>query len=283
MDAIIDVGSNSVRLCYILGEVNPKTPNTTFLSENLAINGYLSREAIDRTAIAVSSFYDQAKQKCDNVYIFATEAVRSATNGNEFCDKVYSLTGKRVHVISGNEEALCGFVGSTSGKGGCVIDVGGASIEMIEGKDKIDFCKSIPYGVRRAFDTCGFDQNKTHAFYKQALVAFEKANLPVLGIGGTATSLSALNNKFNVYDAIKNHGSILTISDLEKLEEYIYSFDSHIALANAEPVLDEKRALVLGTGCIAFIEILKRLKCDSLTVSEADNAEGYYKLFVKKN
>ena len=280
MDAVIDIGSNSVRLCFIVGDVSPKTPNTTFLAEGLAQNGVLLESAIERTAQAVAQFCQMA-QLADNVYVFATEAVRSASNGNVLCERIFALTGKKVHVINGEEEAKCGFMGATSGRGGCVVDLGGASIEMIEGSQEITYCKSIPFGVRKAFDTCSFDRQATHEYYASALKNFPKANLPVIGIGGTIVTLSALKNEFKVYDTIKNHGTILTLEDLKKLEDEIYSYSSYKELALSSPILDEKRALVLGTGCIAFVELLSHLGKDSLVVSEADNCEGYYKVFVK--
>ena len=64
MDAVIDIGSNSVRLCFMKNNgVNPKSVSTTFLSENLAITGFLTDEAIERTANAIIDYVNTAKNE----------------------------------------------------------------------------------------------------------------------------------------------------------------------------------------------------------------------------
>ena len=67
MDAVIDIGSNSVRLAFMKGDVNPKKINTTFLAEGLASSGFLSMPAIERTANAVHAFYQTAK-RCEPIW-----------------------------------------------------------------------------------------------------------------------------------------------------------------------------------------------------------------------
>ena len=58
MIAVIDIGSNSVRLFLDRGlPVNPKKLNTTQLSEGLATLGRLNRDAMVRTADAVADFF----------------------------------------------------------------------------------------------------------------------------------------------------------------------------------------------------------------------------------
>ena len=53
--AVIDVGSNSVRLMLVAdGKVLYKSVNTTRLGEGLAERPVLTKEAIERTALAVA-------------------------------------------------------------------------------------------------------------------------------------------------------------------------------------------------------------------------------------
>jgi exopolyphosphatase/guanosine-5'-triphosphate,3'-diphosphate pyrophosphatase len=40
-----------------------------------------------------------------NVKAMATSAVRNASNGQEFCEKIVEATGISIQVISGDEEA----------------------------------------------------------------------------------------------------------------------------------------------------------------------------------
>ncbi|MFQ9738504.1 MAG: hypothetical protein ACLR06_12770 [Christensenellaceae bacterium] len=59
--AVIDIGSNSVRLMMMAdGKVLYKTLDTTRLGEGLASSSLLKREAVERTAAAVAAFYARA-------------------------------------------------------------------------------------------------------------------------------------------------------------------------------------------------------------------------------
>ena len=131
--AVIDVGSNSVRLMFVAdGKVLYKALNTTRLGEGLATSAMLKEEAIARSVNAVVAFHDKAKAEgAESVYAFATAAVRSATNGQTFIDGVRALRPLQVEIISGEEEAEIGILGALGYEDGGVIDVGGASTEIV--------------------------------------------------------------------------------------------------------------------------------------------------------
>ena len=281
MDAVIDIGSNSVRLCFMGNRaVNPKKVSTTFLSENLAITGSLLLEAIKRTTDAVISFVNEAKSRgADRIFIFGTEAMRSGKNAYVVSEIVQSVTGISIDVISGHEEALCGFVGANmQGEKVCVIDIGGASIELVQGQNEIEDGLSLPIGVMRVKDICKNDREKTHEYYREQVKKYPRFTYKAVGIGGTATSLSAMVKRMQTYDATLNHGSVITLEQLIALEEEIYACKDSEEIASAFPSIGEKRARVIGVGCIALIEILKYLGKTEFTVSEHDNIEGYYAL-----
>ena len=105
--AVIDIGSNSVRLMFVAdGKVLYKTLNTTRLGEGLAVSPYLREEAMARTALAVADFFYRAKDEgAEIVYAFATAAVRSAKNGADFVSLVKEKCGLSVEVVSGETEA----------------------------------------------------------------------------------------------------------------------------------------------------------------------------------
>ena len=90
MQAIIDIGSTSVRLCFCDLEkaVNEKQVETTRLAENQTADGGLWRPALIRTAEAVEKFVSVARSSGFEPEIFATEAVRSASNRDEFLQAV---------------------------------------------------------------------------------------------------------------------------------------------------------------------------------------------------
>lgn len=281
MDAVIDIGSNSVRLCLMQDrKVNPKKVETTFLSERLALTGSLLPEAIERTANAVIAFVHEARNSgADRIFIFGTEAMRSGKNAYVVTQTVQNATGITIDVISGSDEALCGFAGANpKGENVCVIDIGGASIEIVQGKKQIENGISLPIGVMRVKDICSNDREKTHAYYREQVKKYPQFTSKAIGIGGTATSLSAMVKGMQTYDATLNHGSVITLAQLKELEEGIYACTSSEEIAKKYPSVGEKRARVIGVGCIALIEILEYLNKTEFTVSEHDNIEGYYVL-----
>ena len=91
--AVIDIGSNSVRLMFVAdGKVLYKRLSTTSLGEGLASSSYLKTEAIERSALAVKEFFEAAKlEGAEKVFAFATAAVRSAVNGKDFVSRVKEL------------------------------------------------------------------------------------------------------------------------------------------------------------------------------------------------
>ena len=93
--AVIDIGSNSVRLMFVAdGKVLYKTLETTRLGEGLANSSVLKAEAIDRSAQAVVTFYSRAKKEgASPVFAFATAAVRTAENREVFLEKVKGHSG----------------------------------------------------------------------------------------------------------------------------------------------------------------------------------------------
>ena len=76
------------------------------------MSGRLGEENMFVTAKAAADFADEAKAAgCEEIYAFATEAVRSAANRREFVTMLekYGLT---VDIVDGNDEATLGFSGA---------------------------------------------------------------------------------------------------------------------------------------------------------------------------
>ena len=279
MDAIIDVGSNSVRLMFTSNKpVCKKATNSTRLADGLSFSGSLSDDAMDRTEKAIVEFVREAKEKnAENIYIFATEAVRSAKNGKEFALRIEKATGIKVDIVSGETEAKLGLLGAIDSFSGeiTVIDIGGASVEIVKGdENRVYYAKSAPLGAVRLQNTLSGEEN---------IEKFVRSALPVYGIvsgnegvviGGTATSLASMDLRQKVYDETQTHGHVLTLSALRSLKKEIFASAD---LQKDFPTLSLNRAKVIGHGIITLICIMEYLGLDYVTVSERDNCEGYYK------
>ena len=145
---IIDIGSNSVRLMITDGCKSDKMSVTTRLAEGMK-DGFLSAAAITRTADAVAFLKGAAAVRgVKEIYAFATAAVRKAKNGDVFCKTVYDLCGIKIDVISGKSEAEIGYRGALGNKDGGLIDVGGASSEVMVSKGgEIQYVYSLDIGA----------------------------------------------------------------------------------------------------------------------------------------
>ena len=169
--AVIDIGSNSVRLMMTEnGKKLYKLVEITRLSLGMSEDGRISDTSAERTVTAVLHFYEKAKADgADKIYAFATACCRNASNGNEFVDKIYSLCGLRVEIIDGETEAKIGFLGACGNSGG-VIDIGGASTEIIVKTDgETKYAKSVNIGVVRLFEWANNDRLKTELKVKEQI------------------------------------------------------------------------------------------------------------------
>jgi exopolyphosphatase/guanosine-5'-triphosphate,3'-diphosphate pyrophosphatase len=276
--AVIDIGSNSVRLMTIAnGKVLYKTIKTTRLGEGLAFSSKLKDEAIDRTVLAIKAFAERAiSEGAQNIYAYATAAVRSAQNGSEFVGKVKEECGVAVEIISGTEEAQIGLLGAIGKKDGAIIDIGGASTELIEQKNgKIVYEKSLNIGVVRIKDICGRDREKTRELALKTVKEYGLNSIAgrVYAIGGTATTLGALALGMERYDGNVVTGARLKKMDVLALADKLFSMS--VEEIKKLPCVDELRADVLAGGVEWLYVIMEYLKIPEIIISDGDNLEGY--------
>lgn len=275
--AAIDTGSNSVRLLmWADGRSLYKKIETTRLAEGLSATGRLSDAAMRRTASAIAAFFEEAARGgADKIYVFATAAARRAQNGGEFVRMVKNAYGIDVDVISGEEEAEIGILGALGGADGGVIDVGGASSEVIVRKNgKTVYEKSLDLGAVRVTELCGGDRAKTETLIRKRLPFYgqiPKAHMTA--IGGTVTSVVALEKRLTIYDPAKVHGSVLSLETLQKWAGALLGMTQEERLAL--PGMDPRRADILGGGAMLLALIAEYAGVRSVTVSESDNLEGY--------
>ncbi len=276
--AVIDVGSNSVRLMFVAdGKVLYKALNTTRLGEGLAEKPLLKPEAIERSAVAVCDFYNKAVQEgAEKVLCFATAAVRSAENRQVFLDKVYALCGLKIEVISGEEEAEIGILGALGNRDGGVIDIGGASTEIVVKKDgSLIYKKSVNIGVVRLKDMCGRDKTLLEKVSAEASAQYGEIPLgdTIYGIGGTATTLAAQVIGLETYSSEKITGAVVTAEEMQAMADKLLSMSvEEISLL---PCMPKGRADVLTGGAVLFTVLMKKLGFKRLIVSDRDNLEGY--------
>lgn len=283
--AVIDIGSNSVRLMLHDGNESVyKTGEVTQLSQDLAYNNTLRQDAIERTAIKVVEFVGKARQYNPKaIYIFATEAVRSAKNAVDFTERIYGLTGLRVHILTTAEEAALAFSGAVgfNKKRVGVIDIGGASVEIAYGiKGVIEYSKSCPVGTVRLKDS-RIDTLDVYKFLSGVLTFFGSVECSSFyAVGGTALSLAAISREQSEFDLFAIENTSLSIAFVKKIADKMLAMTPD-QIFEAYPVVGSKRASVIKYGAALMYSAMEHLEIKNITVTTKDNLEGYLEQFSK--
>lgn len=157
--AIIDIGSNSVRLVVFSGP--RRNPALIFnekvmagLGRSLADNGAIDEPSMSRAILALERFRIVAREMdVDEIVCVATAAVRDASNGEEFTRKVEAL-GLDITILSGDDEARTagmGVISAIPDADGIVGDLGGGSLDLARvAGGEVQETATLPLGVLRA-------------------------------------------------------------------------------------------------------------------------------------
>src|SRR5271166_6040299 len=156
--AIVDIGSNSVRL--MVYDQLGRAPMPRFnekslcrLAEGLAETGAIAPDGFRRTVEASRRFRAIADAMgVTRIDAMATEAMRRASNGPKLAAAIAAQSGLEVRILSGAEEARFSALGVISGffrPVGSVGDMGGGSLEVAEAIDDHvgDRWVSLPLGA----------------------------------------------------------------------------------------------------------------------------------------
>lgn len=139
--AVIDIGSNSIRLVVYKG---PRRAPLPILDEKVVCGlgrgmdeeGRMSARSVDLALRTVSRFVEIARSmRVSGIKAVATAAVRNAANGSDFKKIVERECGISLRVLSGMEEAKLSALGTLCAipdADGVMGDIGGGSLELVE-------------------------------------------------------------------------------------------------------------------------------------------------------
>lgn len=162
--AIIDLGTNTFNL-LVVDWVNDtsKRIHSSKISVRLGEGGFAEKkikpEAFNRGILAFGEHLSQAQALgVEQVYAFATSAVRSAENGKEFAKTILQKYKVKIDIINGDREAELIYRGvADSGvltdEPALIMDIGGGSTEFIIGTStEILWKESFPLGAARILE-----------------------------------------------------------------------------------------------------------------------------------
>ncbi len=245
--ATIDIGSNAARLLIVDAVVNKQRvaefDKVDFLRLPLRLgfnvfeNGEISPAKAEKVVIAMQvfkgllNFYDVKHLKA-----CATSAMRDAKNSNEVVKQVERQTGIKIHIISGDEEAVLineNHIAENMDREHAYlyVNVGGGSTDIIFYADgKMRYKKSIDIGSIRILKNQVTDSHWNNL--KAELKANVKSNLPVvaIGSGGNINKIFSLSKKKEgkslSLDLLKKYCADFTcLSTHERMHEYKLSED----------------------------------------------------------
>ncbi len=294
--AAIDIGTISTRL--LIGDV--KKDRLTPLHQELYITRIgkdvnqtkkLNSDRMEDTIEVLERYRELCDQQgAEEIFAVGTSAIRETKNGLLFKEKVLKKTGIDFRIIEGLEEAELTFLGASkafmSGKDPViVIDVGGGSTEIIGGIQKsIRFLKSFDAGAVRmtekhiSTDPVSSDEYRRlcqdiHENMKLAVEDLNSEEYPLaLGVGGTATTLAAVDLQLKEYDPKRVHGHSLSTESISKLIDDFRGMttDQKKRLAGLQP----KRADLVLAGAVILFQLLEYGKWQDICISEADILHG---------
>ena len=202
--AIIDIGSNSVRL--VVYSSATRIPSVIFnekvlagLGRGVGETGAIAPDAGKRALAAIERFRLLTGQmKVVRTRTVATAAVREASNGAEFLDRVRRL-GFEPRILSGEEEgkrAGQGVLSAIPDADGILGDLGGGSLELVEvSGGRVRRAASLPLGVLRldALVEKGSFAKKVAKAVAGAGLAGACAGRPFYMVGGSWRALAQLD------------------------------------------------------------------------------------------
>ena len=282
MKSAIDIGSNSLRL-LVLDEKNGKPAvirqevEETRLGEGFQ-EGRLLDASVERTLAVMEQWKKElVTAGMEHTAIFATSAVRDASNREEFALLVKNRTGEDLRILSGEEEAWYSFSGAVGGfdfpKEQCLlIDIGGGSTELAGFERGRLKGISMPMGaVRWQVTDARREEVKRMMATSITLRRYDDIRY-FIGVGGTITTVGAVLHQVENYTREAVHGLTLDYRTLTDLKRRLASMtlEERRAVSGMPPA----RAEIIRYG-MEILEILfEILQIPSLYISDWGILDG---------
>lgn len=304
--AALDLGTNNCRLLIARPiwegfRVVDAFSRIVRLGEGLGRSGRLSEEAISRAIEALKICRDKIESRgVVGSRLIATEACRSAGNGDEFRERVREEAGLELEIIDRATEARLAAVGCSplvdpASEGVVLFDIGGGSSELVwldkprggfASEPRIRAWISLPLGVVTLAERHGgveVDGNVFEAMVSEVEgqledfphrdeMASASCRLHMLGTSGTVTTLAGVHMGLPRYERRRVDGTWLSDDDVSNVVTRLraMSYDERVA----NPCIGRERADLVLAGC-AILEAFRRaFPCARLRVADRGLREG---------
>jgi exopolyphosphatase / guanosine-5'-triphosphate,3'-diphosphate pyrophosphatase len=284
--AVIDVGTNSV--LFLLAEragsgVAPvrQELRTTRLGRKLAAEGRIGSGDIEQTAAVLVEWKQLAGALgAERLVCVGTQVFRAASNRRDALESLFRDSGLRIEVLPEQDEAAWSYIGAVQGlpEAGrsVVMDIGGGSTEWASGNGlEIDAGRSVPVGavtltekhVRNDPPTRG-EMEAMRAEIRSAFLSdipLQNPSVPFVCVGGTATTLAALELGLERYDAGRVDGTVL---DRRTVGAWFSKLGALPCEARKKEVrIDPDRADILPAGLLILLSWMEAAGFPAVRVS----------------
>ncbi len=285
--AVIDIGSNSVRLVVYEGLSRSLIPifnekTLCGLGREVQSTGLLAPDAVDKALTSLKRFRALCRvMQVGRVFAIATAACRDASNGADFITKAERICAVKIEILSGPREARLSALGVISGihlPDGIVGDLGGGSLELIDVRRN-----SVRSGVTLPLGGLAL-QDLAHKSLKRAdrIVREELDGVPQLtagrgrtfyAVGGTWRALARIHIIQSGYPLQVMHGYSISAAEALDFSRRLRRLVAADMLADIEIVADARRPL-LTYAALVLEHIIRVAKPKTIVFSTFGVREG---------
>lgn len=279
MKAAIDIGSNSLRLLVLDDKNNVirQEVEETRLGKGLE-ERILPLDRVDATLKVISRWTAELNRNGITPGIFATSAVRDASNGSEFAAKVKDCCGVDLRILSGEEEAYYSFKGSVGGfdfpaEECLLIDIGGGSTELAAYDGTALRGVSMQIGAVRWQVMDARREKVKEMIAKTVTMQHWNKVAHFIGVGGTVTTVGAVLKGVKDYSREAVHGYYINYAALTKLKRELSAMT--LEERRKIPGMPAARAEIIVYG-MEILEILfEVLNMPGIYVSDWGILDGF--------
>lgn len=286
--AVIDVGSNSVRL--VIYRLDGRAIWTVYnekalagLGRDLPTTGRLSPEGVEIAMTAIRRFRALLDGwRAEDVTAAATAAVREAADGPAFLRRVREETGLVVRTLSGDEEARYAALGVIAGQPdaeGVVGDLGGSSLELVRlkgiaGGGGAEAGATLPLGPFALGAPRPIDHDRICRLVEAALAPHQNrfATQHFHAVGGAWRNLALFQMELVDYPLHVAHQYEMSRADALSVSRLI-SRQSRASLERMQG-LSKKRIETLPYSAVVLEALIEQLGVERITISAFGVREG---------
>ncbi|WPR75647.1 exopolyphosphatase [Algoriphagus sp. NG3] len=295
--AVIDMGTNTFHLLLVeLDGVSFKTIYKEKIPVKLGKGGInqntLAEDAKKRAFHTLKHFKNLIDgEHIDQVFAFATSAVRNAVNGSEFVKTVKETIGIEIQVLSGIQEAQMIYQGirlsgSLNGQTELMMDIGGGSVEFIIGNSEQSLWKqSFEIGGQRLLELFHYhdpilpeEVEKLEEYLEEKLQPLVEAihtfkPTGLVGASGTFDTLTDIYFESMLQCKLTGHHVFeLPVEEYEAIHRMLLTKNKEERLKIPGMIPMRVDMIVVASSLIEFI--LRYIEVDFITCSHYALKEG---------